>query len=116
MKNADLSQRCPLWERCRSERMGPRTLRQVFISDYRREVFAAQLYNQTETFELEMKARPEVERTIFDLTHYNGARQCRKRGRDNADWQAKMCAMAYNLKHWMRRIALSPRLGLDSAC
>ena len=114
MKNADRAQRCPLWERCRGERMGPRTMRQVFISNYRNEVFAAQVYNQTETFELEMKVRPEVERTVFELTHYNGARRCRKRGLDNADWQAKMCAMAYNIKRWMRRIALPPLLGVDS--
>ena len=114
MKNADLSQRCPLWERCRNPKMGPRTPRQVFISDYRQEVLNAQVYNQTEMFQQEMKMRPEVERTIFELTHYNGARHCRKRGLHNADWQAKVCAMAYNLKRWMRRLAPSPLLGLDS--
>jgi hypothetical protein len=49
-----------------------------------------------------MKLRPGIERIIFELTHYNGARQARRVGLDNADWQAKMNATAYNLKHWLR--------------
>jgi len=111
MKNADLSQRCPLWEQCRDGKQGPRTMRQVFISDYREQVLAAQQYNQTDEFRAEMKQRSLVERVIFELTHYNGARHCRRRGTDYADWQAKMCAVAYNLKYWMRRLysRLQPR-------
>jgi hypothetical protein len=104
MSNADLSKRCPLWEQCRDNRQGPRAMRQVFISDYREQVLAAQLYNQTDEFRQEMKKRPLVERVIFELTHYNGARQCRRRGHDFADWQAKMSATAYNIKFWMRRL------------
>jgi len=104
MKQADLSKRCPLWEQCRDNRQGPRVMRQVFISDYREQVLAAQQYNQSDEFRQEMKQRSLVERVIFELTHYNGARHCRKRGVDNADWQAKMCATAYNLKLWMRRL------------
>jgi hypothetical protein len=104
MKQADLSNRCPLWGQCRDNRQGPRGMRQVFISDYREQVLAAQQYNQSDEFRQEMKQRSLVERVIFELTHYNGARHCRKRGVDNADWQAKMCATAYNIKLWMRRL------------
>jgi len=103
-KRDDLSKRCPVWEQCRDNRQGPRAMRQVFICDYREQVLAAQRYNQSDDFRQEMKQRSLVERVIFELTHYNGARQCRKRGVDNADWQAKMCATAYNLKLWMRRL------------
>lgn len=112
MKNADLTQRCPLWEKCRDNRQGPGGMRQVFISDYRDRVLAAREYNQTETFQAEMKQRPLIERIVFELTHYNGARHCRRRGLENADWQAKMCAVSYNLKLWMRKIDRSQRLAL----
>jgi hypothetical protein len=103
MKHADLSQRCPLWEQCRDSRQGPGSQRQVFISDYRQEVLAAQQYNQTEPFRQEMKQRPLIERIVFELTNYYGARRCRGRGLQNADWQAKMAAAAYNLNLWMRK-------------
>jgi hypothetical protein len=104
MKTADLSQRCPLWEKCRDSRQGPGAMRQVFISDYREHVLAAKAYNQTEGFWEEMKQRPQIERIVFELTNYNGARRCRGRGTANADWQAKMAAVSYNLKLWMRKI------------
>lgn len=104
MNKADLSKRCPLWEQCRDSRQGPHAMRQVFISDYREQALAAQQYNQTDEFRQEMKKRPLVERVIFELAHYNGARQCRRRGRGYTDWQAKMAATAYNIKFWMRRL------------
>ena len=104
MKEADLSLRCPFWEKCRDSRNGPGAMRQVFISDYRDYVLAANEYNLTEAFQVEIKQRPLIERIIFELTHYNGARRCRGRGLVYADWQATMCAVAYNLKLWMRRI------------
>jgi hypothetical protein len=112
MKDADLSLRCPLWEKCRDDRQGPGSMRQVFISDYRDYVLAAQIYNQTDAFILDMKLRPMIERIIFELTHYNGARHCRRRGVDNADWQARMCAVSYNLKLWMRKIGRRERAAL----
>lgn len=105
-KTPDLARRCPFWEKCRQPNQGPRTMRHVFVSRYRAQVLAAQQYNETETFLYEMKIRSRVERVVFELTHYNGARNCRRRGLDNADWQAKMCAAAYNLKHWVRRTDL----------
>jgi hypothetical protein len=94
--------RCPLWDKCRGAEQGPRSTRQVFISDYREQVLAARAYNQTEEFEQDMKARPLVERVIFELTNYNDARNARRRGLSNADWQAKTSASAYNLKLWVR--------------
>ena len=94
--------RCPLWEQCRRANQGPRSMRQIFVSDYREQVLAARQYNQTEEFTQNMKLRPMVERIIFELTHYNDARECRRVGLANADWQARMAATAYNLKHWIR--------------
>jgi hypothetical protein len=102
-ESPDPAQRCPLWEKCRKADQGPRTNRKVFISTYRDQILAAQNYNQTEAFQKEMKIRPQVERVIFELTNYNDARDCRRRGTKNADWQAAMCATAYNIKHWMRK-------------
>lgn len=43
-----------------------------------------------------MKLRPHVERIIAAVTRYNGARRAEAFGLDNADFQLKMCAMAYN--------------------
>jgi transposase len=105
----DPAERCPLWERCRQPEQGSRSMRQVFISHYRPQVLAAQQYNATEVFRDEMKIRSRVERVIFELTNYNGARDCRRRGVNNADWQARMCATAYNLKHWVRKSDLRAR-------
>ena len=77
MKDADLTQRCPLWKLCRDHRQGPGRTRQVFVSDYRGYVLASKEYNQTDIFQVEMKQRPQIERVIFELTHYNGARPLR---------------------------------------
>lgn len=112
MKDADLSLRCPLWEKCRDDRQGPGSMRQVFISDYRDYVLAAQIYNQTDAFAFDMKLRPQIERIIFELTNYNGARYCRRRGVINADWQARMCSVSYNLKLWMRKVGRRERAAL----
>jgi hypothetical protein len=103
MKNADLSKRCPLWEECRDLRQGPGSMRQVFISDYREQVLAAHSYNESEVFRKEMKQRPMIERIISELTNCCGARRCRRRGVEKADWQAKMCATVCNLRLWMRK-------------
>ena len=99
-----LPRRCPLWEQCRDPKQGSRSMRQVFISDHRELVLETRLYNQTPEFQQEIKLRPRIERVIFELTHYNGARRCRRVGLAYADFQAKLCATAYNLKLWMRRL------------
>jgi len=101
-----LIRRCLLWEQCRDPRASNQSRRTVFISNYRSLVLAAQVYNQSEAFKQDMQLRPRVERVVFELTHYNGARRYRRRGLANADFQAKMCAVAYNLKLWMRRLAM----------
>lgn len=112
-KQADLSKRCPVWEHCRGANQGPRRIRQVFISDFRDQILAAEVYNQTESFQKEMKQRPLVERVIFELTHYHGARLCRRRGVLGADFQAKMCATAYNLKLLLLKLGrVAPKPGI----
>jgi hypothetical protein len=93
---------CPVWDLCRTQKPGSGRLRQVFISDYRREVELAQRYNATKQFQLDLKQRPRVERIIAALVRYNGARDARRRGKFKCDFQAKMNAVAYNLKKWMK--------------
>ena len=93
---------CPVWELCRTHKPGSKRMRQVFISDYRREVEAARRYNATEQFQLDLKQRPRVERIIAALVRYNGARNARRRGKFKCDFQAKMNAVAYNLKKWIK--------------
>lgn len=92
---------CPVWELCRTQQPGSKRMRQVFVSDYRREVEQARRYNLTDAFTLNMKQRPRVERIIAALVRYNGARVARRRGKLKCDFQAKMNAVAYNLKKWM---------------
>jgi Transposase domain (DUF772) len=84
-----MCQGCPFWlsaeqlaanptqEHCRTPDCKPKSHRQVFISDYRDETLAAIAYNKTDQFKLEMKQRPLIERIIFNLTHYFGARHAR---------------------------------------
>jgi hypothetical protein len=104
MKDADLRKRCPLWKKCKNKKLGPRAMRQVFISDYRKQIEEAKIYNKTEEYKKDHKLRQRIERTIAELTRYNGTRRCRRRGLDAADWQAKMGATTCNLKWWMRRV------------
>jgi len=81
------------------------TIRQFFISDYRDELAQARTFNATPAFKAAMKLRPGVERIIAGLTRYNGARRCQRRGLRNADYQAKLNGMAFNLKTWLRLLA-----------
>jgi hypothetical protein len=104
-RSANLSLRCPLWESCRGLHSGPGTKRQVFVSDYREHVLAAEAYSLTDAFQIEMKQRSLVERVIFELTAYNDARHCRRRGLLGADFQAKMSATACNLKLLARKLS-----------
>jgi len=95
---------CPLAARCRDPKSDPERMRQVFISDYRDPLNAARAYAQTDDFTLDMKRRAGVERIIACLTRYTGARRARRRGLRWADFQAKLSALAFNLKHWMKRL------------
>ncbi len=97
---------CPVWELCRTQAPGSKRYRQVFVSDYRREVEAARHYNATAAFKLDMQQRPRVERIIAALVRYNGARTARRRGKVKCDFQAKMNAVAYNLKKWMHLLEI----------
>jgi hypothetical protein len=90
---------------------GKGTLRQFFISDHRDVLAQARTFNATPEYKAAMQLRPGVERIIAGLTCYNGARRCRCRGLANADYQAKMSAMAFNLKTWLRLLAERDRAG-----
>jgi hypothetical protein len=83
--------------------------RQFFISDYRDVLAQARTFNATPEYKAAMQLRPGVERIIAGLTRYNDARRCRRRGLANADYQAKMSAMAFNLKTWLRLLAARDR-------
>ena len=93
---------CPLVERCRDPKSDPERMRQVFISDYRDHLIAARAYAQTDDFKADLKRRPLVERIVACLTRYHDARRARRRGLGWADFQAKMSAVAFNLKQWMK--------------
>ena len=99
-------QGCPLWTQCRTQPIGSRAKRQVFISDYRAEVDAARAYSLTPEFLADRKRRSRVERFIAGLVRYNGARRARRHGRVHADFQVKMNATAFNLKRWMRLLTV----------
>lgn len=95
---------CPVWSQCRRQKPGSSAARKVFISDYRVDVEAARAYNQTDAFRTDVRHRAVIERLIAALVRYQGARQARRRGQVKADFQMKMCATAYNLKKWIRRL------------
>ena len=98
---------CLQWAACRTQPSDSRARRQVFISDYRAEVNAAQIYNQTPDFKAAMRRRAQVERIIAGLVRYGGARRAQRRGQAKVDFQVKMQAMAFNLKRWMH-LLLNP--------
>lgn len=93
-------QGCPLLDKCRGDAVKPTQYRQVFISSYAYFQRNALAYTKTAAFLADMKLRPHVERIIAALTRYNGARRAVAYGMDQADFQLKLCAMAYNLKRW----------------
>lgn len=89
--------------------------RQVFISDYYVYARQARAYRQTEQYKADRKHRTVVERIIAALTRYNGARRCRRLGLGHADFQAKMAAVAYNLKKWLRLSTLREQAARQAA-
>ena len=103
-------QDCPHWQRCRgadrvpkaNKRKSPKptAYRQVFISRYRALQRKAILYTKTAQFKLDMQFRSTIERIIAALVRYNDARHAHSRGLLRADFQARMAAIAYNLKKW----------------
>ena len=95
---------CPLWQQCRDPKQvqDANVMRQVFISDYRAEVEDARQYNLSDDFKADLKLRFRVEQLIAHQTRYNGGRVARFIGILKCDFQAKMNAMALNLKAWMK--------------
>jgi hypothetical protein len=74
--------------------------RVVFISDYRDCQRRAILFTTTPAFKLDMAFRSTIERIIACLVRYNGARHATGYGLLKADFQARMAALAFNLKRW----------------
>ncbi len=102
---------CPLAAACRGQDVPANHMRQVFISDHRSALEKARTYTRTDTFKEDMKLRPLIERIIANLVRYHGARHARARGKPRADFQAKMCALAFNLAQWVRLAASTPPTG-----
>ncbi len=92
---------CPLWTQCHAAGSSPAGRRRVLLSDYQTEIRAARAYNQTLAFAADMRLRPRIERVIFMLTHYDGARRARFRSLRAVDFQLKMAATARNLRTWL---------------
>jgi len=101
---AKLCRECPLWDKCRGADSQKSTPRNVFISFYRAEVAAAQEFNQTDAAKQGLKARMNIERHIFCLTHFYGARYAQSYGQDRTDYQLKMQAAAFNLRQLVREM------------
>jgi hypothetical protein len=76
--------------------------RNVFISFYRDEVEAAQLFNQTDTAKQGLKERMNIERQIYSLTNIYGARHAHSYGQERTGYQLKMQATAQNLRQLVR--------------
>ena len=94
---------CPLVQSCRGQAVKPSAPRQVFISDYLFNHRQAIAYQQTLAFQMDMKLRPVVERVIANLVQHGDARYAHGYGLAKADFQVKMCGMAFNLKAWMHK-------------
>ncbi len=110
---AKTCQGCPLWSQCRAPGARSDGPRRVFLSDYQEQIRQARIYNQSEAFAADLRLRPRIERIIFMLTHYDGARRARSRGLLAVDFQAKMAATVRNLRTWLllrdQRAAKPPR-------
>lgn len=101
---------CPLHRLCRNPQAKTDGYRQVYISDHILKGRNAIAYAKTDDFQAEMKLRSNIERIIAALVRFNGARHAESYGLDSADYQARMAAMAYNLKRWAVLIRQRERL------
>ena len=102
--SAEQCRNCPLIQRCRGDEVPLDHMRQVFVSDHRSVLALARTYAQTEAFQQDLKARSTIERIVANLVRYHGARYARRRGKSLCDFQAKMNAMAFNIRQWMREL------------
>lgn len=87
---------------CRKAESKPNSPRNFYISDYIYYQRKALAYLRTDAFQQDMRIRPAIERIIACLVRYHGARHAAGYGLANADYQAHMAAMAFNLKSWAR--------------
>lgn len=94
-------QECPLITRCRRNQEKPKGNRNFFISDYAYHQRKALAYLKTAAFTQDMRLRPAIERIIACLVRYHGARRATSYGVANADYQAHMNALSFNLKTWV---------------
>jgi hypothetical protein len=101
---AKLCRECPLWDKCRGADSQKSVPRNVFISFYRAEVAAAQEFNRTDAAKQGLKARMNIERHIYCLTHIYGARYAQSYGQERTDYQLKMQATAFNLRQLVREM------------
>lgn len=106
---------CPFFAQCRGDQVPASHMRQVFISDHRSVLAKARTYAQTPQFRQDLKLRSTIERIIANLVRYHGARRGRRRGRLMCDFQVKMCATAFNLRQWIRRLERQPQAPLAAS-
>lgn len=102
--SAEQCRACPLAQPCRGDEVPAGNMRQVFVSDHRSVLARARTYALTEAYKEDLKARATIERIVANLVRYHGARYARRRGQRQCDFQAKMNAMAFNLRQWMREL------------
>lgn len=95
---------CDLWDKCRGPDSKKSAPRNVFISFYRHQVEAAQLFNETDIAKQGLKERMNVERQIYSLTNIFGARRAHSYGLKRTDYQLKMQATAHNLRQLVREM------------
>ena len=98
----DQCQDCPMAALCRKAESKPNSPRNFYISDYIYYQRKALAYLRTDAFQQDMRIRPAIERIIACLVRYHGARHAAGYGLANADYQAHMAAMTFNLKSWAR--------------
>lgn len=96
---------CDHWDKCRGPDSKKSQPRNVFISVYRGQLEAAQLFNETDIAKQGLKERMNVERQIYSLTNIYGARRAHSYGLKRTDYQLKMQATAHNLRQLVREIA-----------
>lgn len=74
----------------------------VGITDYNKELRAAEIYNRTDAFKRDMKLRPPVEGKLSELVRYHGLRRARYRGLAKLQLQCCFTAAAVNVKRWAK--------------
>jgi hypothetical protein len=95
---------CDHWVQCRGPDSKKSVPRNVFISFYRGQLQAAQLFNETDIAKQGLKERMNVERQIYSLTNIYGARRAHSYGLKRTDYQLKMQATAHNLRQLVREM------------